>query len=169
MRKKTCLLEKEVVDGLKREKLTPEIKKHVFECPYCQDIVTAHEWMNRFQNMAWSTEVQEKTLPDPEILWNRAHVRRRPDKKLVNKALRPLIFPRIFSYGVLIVGVILFIANIKKIGNFLDSSAGAGPLLDAISKMTQILPYFLLPMVVVIISMLFCVFVVASEKRKKPA
>ena len=94
---------------------------------------------------------------------------RRPDKRLVKKALRPLIYPRIFSYGVLLIGVVLFIANIKKIGNFLDSSAGVGPLLDAISKMTQILPYFFLPMVVVIISMLFCVFVVAFEKRKKTA
>lgn len=167
MRQKTCHLEKEVIRGLKVEELSPEIEKHTYECTYCQDIVTSHKWMNQFKDMAWNAEILERTLPDPESVWNRAQVKKKPDRKLVKKALRPLIYPRVFSYVVIIIGVILFLSNLKKIGNVLDSSLGAGPLLDALSKITQIFPYALFPMVVVVVSVFFCVFVVAVEKLRK--
>jgi hypothetical protein len=168
MRKKTCHFESEVIDGLKKEKLNTEIKKHISECPICEDIVFVHRWMSQFKNRSLNAEILEKTLPDAETIWNRAQAGR-ADNELVKKALRPLIYPRIFSYGFLIIGVvILFLSSIKKIGNVIDSHSGAGPVLDSLSKIiAQFFPFFLIPMVIVIISMLFCVFVAAFERRKK--
>lgn len=168
MRKKTCHLEREVINGLKKEKLSPEIKKHISECPLCEDIVFVHRWMSQFKNRSWNAEILEKILPDAKTIWNRAQTRR-ADKELVKKALRPLIYPRILSYGFLIIGVvILFLSSIKKTGNILDSNSGAGPILDSLSKtIVQFFPFFLIPMVIVLISMLFCVFIAAFERRKK--
>lgn len=171
MRKKICHLEKEVIDCLKVEKLSPEIKKHISECPICKDVVSVHKWINQFKNRTWNAEMQEKTLPAPETIWNRAYAKRKPDKALVKKALKPLMYPRVFSYPILIIGVIfLFLSNIKEIGNIVDSSPVIGPILDSLSRiMAQIFPLFLFPMGVVIISMLFCAFVLAFEKRKTTA
>ncbi len=64
-----------------------------------------------------------------------------------------MMFPQVISYPILLIGVIfLFFSNMNQIGN-----------------MAQLFPLFLFPMVIVIISMLFCVFVLAFEKRKKTA
>jgi Fe2+ transport system protein B len=167
MRKKICHLEKEVIDCLKVERLSPEIKKHISECPICKDVVSIHKWINQFKNRTWNAEMQEKTLPAHETIWKSAYAKRKPDKALVKKALKPLMYPQVFTYPILIIGVIfLFLSNIKEIGNIVDSS----PVFDSFSRiMAQIFPLFLFPMGVVIISMLFCAFVLAFEKRKRTA
>lgn len=167
MRKKICHLEKEVIDCLKAERLSPEIKKHISECPSCKDVVSVYKWINQFKNRTWDAEMKEKTLPAPATIWNRAYAKRKPDRTLVKKALKPLMYPRVFSYPILIIGVIfLFLSNTKEIGNIVNSS----PVLDSFSRiMAQIFPLFLFPMGVVIISMLFCAFVLAFERRKKTA
>ena len=170
MRKKSCPLEREVMDCLKREKLSLEIKKHISECPFCQDIVSVHKWMNEFRNESWNAGVLEKVFPHPESIWNRAFAKRRPDKGLVKKALRPLQYFRVFSYAVIITGIIfLFLLNKKGIGSLIET-AGAGPVLDTLSKaIPQLFPIFLIPMAIIIVSMLFCFFIVAFEKLKKTA
>jgi len=169
MRKKICHLEKNVIDCLKAERFSPEIKKHISECPFCKDVLSVYKWINQFKNRSWNAEMLEKTLPDSETIWNRAYAKRRPDKGLVKKVLRPLIYPRVFSYGVLIIGIIfLFSSNMKEKGNIIDSNSGAGLLLESLLKIiVQFFPLFLIPMIIVFISMLFCVFVSAFEKRKK--
>ena len=169
MRRTICHLEKEVIDCLKAEKLSPEIKKHISECPICKDIVSVYEWISQFKNRSWKAEMLEKALPDPETIWNKAYAKRRPDKRLVKKALRPLIYPQVFSYCVLIIGILfLFLSNRKEIENILDSNSGAGMFLDSLLKIiAQISPFFLFPVAIVFILMLFCVFVDAFEKRKK--
>jgi len=171
MRKRACQLEREVMDCLKSEKLSPEIEKHISECPLCEDAVSVYKWMNQYKNSSWNAEKLEKTLPDPETLWNRSQAKRKPDKGLVKKALRPMVYPRVISYGVLISGVIyLFLSNIKEIGNILASSSGVRPALDSLSKIAaQFFPIFLIPATMIFISMLFCVFVVGLEKLKKTA
>ena len=98
MRKKICHWEEKVIDCLKEKKLSPDIKKHVSECRSCQEAISIYRWMNEFKSKSWDAVMQEKTLPEAEAIWNRAYVRQRPDRKLVKKALRPLIFPRVFSY-----------------------------------------------------------------------
>jgi len=157
MRKKICPMEKEVMEGLKSEKLSPEIKKHISECASCKNVVAAHDWMNQYKEKDWNTEMQKRVLPNPDTIWNRAYAKRRPDKTLVKKALRPLVYPQVFSYIAIIIGVILLLlSNVEKIGNIKDSRIIA-----------QILPIFLIPMMIILISMAFCVLVAAFEKRKK--
>lgn len=168
MKKKSCHLEKEVVDCLKAGKLSPEIEKHTSECPVCEEVVAVYEWMNRFKNSSWKAEMPEKTLPDAETIWNRAQTKGKPDRGLVKKALRPLVYPRLFSYGVLIVGVIyLFLTKGRAIGNIITSSSAAGPVFDSLSRtFAQLFPIFLIPAAMIIISMLFCVFIASLERLK---
>jgi hypothetical protein len=168
MRKKSCPLEKEVMDCLKAGKLNPEIEKHTSECPVCEDVVAVYEWMNQFKNSSWEAEMLEKTLPDAETIWNRAQAKQKPDRRLVKKALRPLIYPRVFSYGALIAGVIyLFLTKGKAIGNIISSSSGASPVFDSLSRtIAQLFPIFIIPAAMIIISMLFCVFIIGLEKLK---
>jgi len=171
MKKKSCHLEKEVIDCLKAEKLSPEIKKHIDECLICKDIAYAYGWISRFKKSSWNREMLEKPLPEHETIWNRAYAKQRPDKGLMRKALRPLIYPRVFSYPVLIIGIIfLFLKNMKEIQNIIDSSSVVGPVLDSLSKITP--PLFLLflaPMAIIFVSLLFCSLVVAFERLKKTA
>jgi len=91
MSKKKCPREEEVQACLKTEELSPELQKHISGCPACGDIALVHGWMNRFKKNAWKNDMPEKTLPDAESMWNRVYARRRPDKKLAKKALRPML------------------------------------------------------------------------------
>lgn len=171
MKKKSCHLEREVMDCLKANKLSLEIKKHLSECQLCKDVVYAYGWISKFKEKSWNVDMPGKTLPDPELVWNRAYSKRRPDKELVKKALRPLIYARVFSYLVLIIGaVFLFLSNTKEIGKIIYSGSAAGPVLDSSLKIiTQSLPLFIIPMTIVFISFFFCLLVVSFEKRKKVA
>jgi len=168
MKKKTCHWEEKVIGCLKEEKLKSDIKKHVSECLSCQETISIYRWMNEFKSKSWDVVMKEKTLPEAEAIWNRAYAKLMPDRKLVKKALRPLMFPRVLSYGVFIVGFIfLFLSKGKEIGNFIYSRLGTGSMLDSISKTApQIMPIILIPGFIIFISMLFCVLAVAFERRK---
>lgn len=158
MSKKICPLENEVLIGLREEKMWPDLEEHIAGCPVCQDMALVQGWMNRFKKEAWETDMTKKTLPDAESMWNRASSKRRPDKKLVRKALRPLIIPQVLFYGLLITGIIyMVIWGYKKSGNFLESQATS-----------IILPFFGIMMIIVLISLSFCAVVVAFDKRKHP-
>lgn len=158
MKKKICPLEKEVMAGLRAEKLEPELQKHVSECPVCQDVVAVHTWMNQFKEKAWKTDMPKKSLPDADAIWNRAYAWKRPDKQMVRKALRPLIYPQVLSIGVFIAGVIfLGTKGVLKFGNIFDTLV-----------LTRILPFFLILMSMVFLSVIFCALLLALEKRKKP-
>jgi hypothetical protein len=158
MKKKHCPLEKEVTEALREEKMSAGLKEHIAGCSACQDIVAISEWMHRFKENAWKTDMPGKTLPDAESMWNRVYARRRPDKKLVRKALRPLIIPQVLFYGLLIAGIIYTaIWGFKKFGNMLDNR-----------MISQILPFFGIMMIIVFVSLSFCAIVVAFDKRKHP-
>ena len=158
MSKKICHREEEVQACLKTGKLSPELQKHISDCPNCQDITLVHGWMNRFKESAWKTDIPGKILPDAERMWNRVHTRTKPDKKLVRKALRPLIIPQVLFYGLIIAGIIYALFwGFKRFGNILDS------------RMTStILPFFGIMMIIVFISLSFCAIVVAFDKRRHP-
>jgi hypothetical protein len=157
MRKRICPYEKKVVEALKAKNLSLEINEHISTCKSCKNAALVSDWMNLYRERSWSTEMTEKILPEPDAIWNRAHTRRRPDRTLVKKALRPLIYPQVLSFVTVSIGVFLFlISNAEKIGNIFDSRIIA-----------KILPIFLIPMLVVLISMAFCALVSAFEKRKE--
>ena len=158
MSKKICPLENEVIKSLREEKMNTELEEHIAGCSACQDIVAVSGWMNRFKESAWKTGIQEKILPTADSMWNRVYARRRPDKKLAKKALRPLLIPQVLFYGLFIAGIIYTaVWGFNKLGNILDS------------RMTSmILPFFGIMMIIVVISLSFCAIVVAFDRRKHP-
>ncbi len=157
MRKRICPWEKEVVEALKAKKLSHEIKEHLSECPSCKNTSLVVDWMNQYKEKSWNAKMIQKILPDLDTIWDRAHARGKPDRTLVKKALRPLVYPQIFSFLTISIGIfLLLISNAEKIGNIFDSRI-----------ISRILSIFLIPMVIVLISMAFCVLVAAFEKRKE--
>ncbi len=158
MKKKICPLEKEIIAGLREGALEPELQKHLSECPVCQDVVTVHTWMNRFKEKAWKTDMPKKDLPGARTVWNGAFARKRADKQMVRKALRPLIVPQVLSFIVFIAGGIFFgIKGFLKLGNIFGLPA-----------LTRALPFFLVLISMVLFSVIFCAILLALEKRKKP-
>ncbi len=158
MSKKICPWENEVLKGLREEKLSAELQEHIDGCPVCQDIVAVSRWMIRFKENAWKTDVSGKFLPGAESLWSRVYSRSRPDKKVVRKALRPLIIPQVLFYWMLMAGIIYTIFwGFKKFGNILDSRI-----------ISMIVPFFGIMMVIVAISLSFCAIVAAFDRRKHP-
>lgn len=158
MSKKICPLEKQVLEGLKAEKLGQDLQNHLAECSACQDVVAVYKWMNRFKDKAWKIDMAQKDLPAAEAIWNRVYARKRPDRKLVKKALRPIMYAQVLSYGVIAAGIILLVlwgsSKIEKIIN--------------LKPLAQMLPYIFIPATFVVISLLFCSLLLALEKRKKP-
>ncbi len=155
MSKKTCPREQEVIKGLGEDNMKVELQEHITRCSICQDLVLVKGWMNRFEKDARETDLAEKTLPDAESMWQKAYARRRPDKILIRKALRPLIIPQVLFYGLLLAGIIYgTIWSIKQFGNILDSQVTS-----------MILPFFGIIMFIVVISLSFCAIVAAFDKR----
>jgi hypothetical protein len=158
MKKKICPLETEIMAGLREKKLKPELQNHLSDCSVCKDVVAVYTWMNQFKEKTWNTDMPKKSLPDAEAIWNRVYAWKRVDRQVVRKALRPLIYPQVLSFGVFIAGVIfLGSKGVLKFGNIFDT-----PVL------TRILPFFLLFVSIIIISIVFCALLLALEKRKKP-
>jgi hypothetical protein len=158
MSEKTCPVEKDVLKSLREEKMSPELQEHIAECPVCGDLALAQDWMHRFKENAWKADMPDKTLPSAEGLWNEAHARRRPDKKLVKKALRPLLIPQAIFYGLLCFGIItMTIWAIDKVGAGVNSRVAS-----------LIFPFFGMMLVIVLISLSFCAVVEAFDRRKHP-
>ncbi len=158
MKKKICPLEKDIIGALREGALESELQKHLSECPVCKDIVAVQTWMNQFKEKAWKTEMLKKTLPDADAVWNKAYVWKRVDKQMVRKALKPLIYPQVLSFGIFIAGILfLGIKGVLKFGNIFDSPA-----------LMRILPFFLLFVSIIIISIVFGALLLALEKREKP-
>jgi hypothetical protein len=159
MKKRMCPFEKDVLKGIRKQKLTPELQKHVSDCKVCENVVMVHTWMGQFKEKSLKIDMTKKNLPDARSVWDKAFVGKRPDKRLVTKALRPLIIPQVLSFGVFIAGCIfLGIKGIFRFGNIFDSPAAA-----------RIFPFFLVLMGMVVLSVVFCGLLLALEKRKKPA
>jgi hypothetical protein len=156
MRKKICPRESEVLKGLREEKMSEELQKHISGCSVCQDLVAVRSWMHRFKENAWNTDMPGKTLPDTQSLWNRFHARKRPDKKFVRKALRPLMIYQVLFYGLVIAGIIYAASwGFRKFGYILDNPV-----------ISTIIPFFGIMMLIVIISLSFCAIVAAFDRRK---
>ncbi|MCJ7582744.1 MAG: hypothetical protein MUP98_19680 [Candidatus Aminicenantes bacterium] len=158
MKKRICPLETEIMEGLREKKLRPDLKKHVSECPVCKNIISVHAWMNQFKEESWKTGMEKKNFPDAESVWKKVYSRKRPDEKLVRKALRPLIFPKVMSFGVFLAGILfLGIKDVLKFENIFKTQV-----------FNRIFPFFLILLSLVFLSAVFCTLLLALEKRKKP-
>ena len=151
-------MENETIKALHEENMSVELSEHIAGCPACQDIVAVRGWMHRFKEAAWVVDMTEKILPDAEIMWNRVYAPRRPDKKLVRKALRPLLIPQAIFYGLLISGIIaMTIWGFNKLGDVMDD------------RVASLIPLFFgIMLMIVLISLSFCAVVEAFDRRKHP-
>lgn len=158
MKKRMCPYEKDVLEGLRERKLTPELQKHVSGCRVCENVVMAHTWMGQFRERALNIDMPGKNLPDARSLWDKAFAGKRPDKRLVTKALRPLIVPQVLSFFVFFAGSIyLGIKGVFRFGDIFESPAAA-----------RIFPFFLVLTGMSLLSVIFCGLLLALEKRKRP-
>ena len=161
MKKNICLRETEIINKLKVGPLQPEIQEHVSECPFCKEAVSVYLWMNQFKNISWEVEAAKKNLPSSESIWKRAYPPYKPYKDLVKRALRPLIFSRWLAFGTTLVGITLFLLSIRQdIQHFIEAYFSLNTTLPLI--LTSIVP-----MIIVSLSISFCILINAFEKRKR--
>lgn len=168
MGKRTCPLEKEIIESLKKGRLTQEIKKHLAVCPVCEETAAVYLWMSKFKDIGMRDDISLRKLPEAESIWRRACAHRRREKELLRKALRPIVYSRIASYGVFIIGgIFLLLSNFQEIKDYVVTNIGASKLFGSLLKTTvQWLPLFLIPMAIVIFWMLFMAIVSTLEKSR---
>lgn len=161
MSKKSCSFEKDVIKSLNADQVKQDIKKHREECPVCKDAVLIYRWLNNFKNISRETDVMKKKLLEPESIWIGAHSLQKTDRELVKKAMRPLAFSRLFSYVVVVFGLIfLFISSSPFKSDMVLNSLSL-----ATKAFTQFFPYFIIPGLIIFFSMTFCALMTAFEKR----
>jgi predicted anti-sigma-YlaC factor YlaD len=157
MKKKTCQWEKDVIKGLHEGKMSAVLQKHIKECSFCRDIALVQGWMHRFKENAWNLDMPGKTLPDAQSLWNRAHARKRPDRTMVRKALRPLMIYQALFYGLVTAGIVYAASwGFRKFGYILDNPV-----------ISTGVSFFGIMMMIVLISLSFCAVVAAFDRRKQ--
>lgn len=158
MKKNTCHREEEVQASLYAGKLSPELKDHVADCPLCQDIALVQAWMKRFKEMAWESDMADKVLPQAATIWSRVYSGKRIDKKLVRKAMRPLIIPQVLSLILFIAGIGgLTIWGFNKFGYILDNPV-----------VSQIAPIFGILIISIFFFWAFCALIAAFDRRRYP-
>lgn len=170
MKKKSCLFEEKVLNSLTTGDLEPEIKKHGENCLICKESVSIYKWMSNFQIVSKNIKVTEKELPDAEAIWEGAYSFRSPDKELVKKALRPLIFPQVLTYATaIIVLFFLFFSNFQGIRNFVNTNAESVAIFSSLSLMLK--AYFksfssiLLPMAAALLSTIIFFFITGLNSK----
>jgi hypothetical protein len=152
-------MEEQVVAALRNSEISESQQKHIEECPVCREVIYVCRWMRQLNRERWEEKMAGKVLPRAEEVWRGILGSPRRRRELVRKAMRPMVIPQILSWGMLIFGaVFLLLSRGKDIGNFL----GGG--LEVISR---ILPYFLIPLAVVMGSILVCTFASVLDKKKR--
>ena len=171
MKKKTCLLEKEVLNSLAAGDLTAEIKEHMETCLICKESASLYQWMNRFQKVSRQGKMAEKKLPDAESLWERAFSLKIPDKELVKKAMKPLRIYQVVSYVIAIIVLLyLVFAYFPGINSFLDSSPVVDMILASLSSMVRnlfkSLSVVFIPIIIGLFSVVIFTIITGFEPKK---
>lgn len=134
MVKESCSFEQAVLEDLEKGELDREMKRHIVECPVCRDIVRVSGWMTDFKNLSMSYSMENRVLPDPGMIWERAHSSRRVDKMLVKKALMPLLIFRVLVFAAAIAAVaMLFLPKIGGLQTFLNFKVGSGQIFNFVA------------------------------------
>ena len=171
MKKKTCLLEKEVLNSLAAGDLTAEIKEHMETCLICKESASLYQWMNRFQKVSRQGKMAEKKLPDAESLWERAFSLKIPDKELVKKAMKPLRIYQVVSYVIAIIVLLyLVFAYFPGIHSSLNSSPVVGMILASLSSMVRnlfkSLSVVFIPIIIGLFSVVIFTIITGFEPKK---
>lgn len=120
MSKKSCPLEQDVLERMKRGQSSHELEQHIKHCPMCRDALLVSRWLNDFKAASLPYGAARKELPDAEFIWEQARASRRVDKALLRKALRPLLIPQVLSYIAAIIGIVFLLSgHLTDIKDFL--------------------------------------------------
>jgi len=102
MKKMDCPFEKDVLAQLKTSDLPPHLRDHIAGCAVCEETRLVYGWMNRFQRISIENELPRRKIPplDVDAVWDGAFSSSPllPDRELIKKALRPMIFPQVLTY-----------------------------------------------------------------------
>jgi hypothetical protein len=171
MKKKSCLLEQEILNSLAAGGLTAESKQHLETCPICKESAFLYQWMNSFQKVSRQGKTAEKKLPDAESLWEKAFSYKIPDKELVKKAMKPLRIYQAAAYVIAIIVLLyLVFAHFPGIHSSLNSSPVVGLILVSISSLVRTLyksfSFVLIPIIIGLLSVVIFTVVTGFEPKK---
>lgn len=171
MKKKSCLMEQEVLKSLAAGDLTVEIKQHLKTCPICKESAFLYQWMNDFQKVPRQGKTAEKKLPDAESLWEKAFSQKTPHKELIKKAMKPLRVYQVISYVIAIIVLpYLVFTYLPGIRGLMNSSPAVSMIMASLSSMTRILfkffSFVIIPVIIGLLSAVIFTIITGFEPKK---
>lgn len=177
MKKKHCPFEKDVLANLKAGDLQPHINEHIDNCPVCEETRLVYGWMNRFQRVSMEHEMPRRKIPpvDVDAVWDGAFSSSSllPDRELVKKALRPMIFPQVLTYlAAAAVLIFLLFSNFPVMDFLFGTDSQVGMLIRSVFRelaaAIKAFSFILIPVGVGLVSlMVFMVVADYSPRRRK--
>lgn len=145
-----CPFEEQLLSQLAAGELSPELETHSQTCPVCGDARLVAGFMTRFQAVSREKSHDPVSLPDAETLWDHAFDHPLPQKKLIEKAMRPIKIAQRFTIFAIAAGVLLVLGlNLPGIQQYFGSHVQDSLTLAYISRffksMTKGLSFALLP------------------------
>ena len=132
MKKINCPLEYRILEGLESGKMNHKIEEHIKECSICQDTVVVYQWMDDFKKKSVQSKEHEKRLPAPEFIWEKAKACPTFNKEMIRKMMFPLLIPRILTYIVSVIVIIVFIFNhVNEIKSFFINKICIGHIFNS--------------------------------------
>ncbi len=161
MKKINCPLEYRISECLKSGKMNHKIEQHIKDCSICQDTTVVYQWMNDFKKVSVQSKEHEKRLLAPGLIWEKAKTYSKFNKEMIRKIMFPLLIPRILTYIVLIIGIIVFIfSNVYEIKNFFINNISIGHIFNSatliIQKLFMISKFIAVPMVFILCLIVIC-------------
>jgi hypothetical protein len=170
MKKMLCPFEKEVLANLKAGDLQPHLKEHIDNCSVCAETRLVYGWMNQFQQVSVELEMQRRKIPpvDVDAVWDGTFSSSSllPDRELVKKALRPMIFPQILTYlAAAVVLIFLIISNFPVIDHLFGTDSQIGMIIRftyrELAAAIKSFSFIFIPVGVALMSLM--VFMVVSD------
>lgn len=172
MKKNNCPLEYKILECLKSGKMNHEIEQHIKDCSICQDTTVVYQWMNDFKKVSAQSKEHEKRVPAPGLIWEKAKTYSTFNKEMIKKILFPLLIPRILTYIILSIVIIVFIfSHVYEIKNFFIKNIFSGHIFNSaaliIQKLIMISKFIALPMVFILSLFAFCYIYFVFDDLKK--
>lgn len=172
MKKIKCPLEYKILECLKSGKMNHKIEQHIKECSICRDTTVVYQWMNDFKKVSAQTKEHEKRLPTPELIWEKANTYSPFRKEMIKKIMFPLLIPRILTYIVASIVIIVSIfSHANEIKNFFIENIWIEHIFHSaaliIQKFFLISKFIAVPMVFILSLFVFCYIYFVFDDLKK--
>jgi hypothetical protein len=93
-----CPMERDVVQAAANDAWPDALRSHITTCEECAAAAAVSGWMQSFAE----TDLRDRRLPDPSVLWLKAHLLR--SSAAVERASRPITNLQIGAYLLLAAG-----------------------------------------------------------------